>query len=225
MLPLWTGAIPVGIAYGVAARDAGLSLGETQVMSLTVFSAAAQMSTVALIGAGMPAIILAGTTLALNIQLLLIGLSVGRQTHPRGILRWVGVYFLTDGAYGVALMGGNLTFERLLGAGISMFIAWNVGTALGATAIHRLPIPGQVALDLVAPLTFLAVLLPLIQSWALTLTVLVTGVATVGLLQLMPHGLAVLMASLIGSIVGAWWVYCASTNNARSAPPSPRKSP
>jgi hypothetical protein len=52
MLPLWTGAIPVGIAYGAAAREAGLSLAETQLMSLTVFSAAAQMSAVALIGAG-----------------------------------------------------------------------------------------------------------------------------------------------------------------------------
>ena len=82
MLPLWTGAIPVGIAYGAAARDVGLSLVETHLMSLTVFSAAAQMSAVALIGAGMPAVILIGTALALNIQLLLIGLSVGRQTHP-----------------------------------------------------------------------------------------------------------------------------------------------
>jgi GNAT superfamily N-acetyltransferase len=38
MLPLWLGAIPVGIAYGVAARDAGLSFVETQLMSLAKHS-------------------------------------------------------------------------------------------------------------------------------------------------------------------------------------------
>ncbi|MGN6810562.1 MAG: hypothetical protein ACTHMP_06785, partial [Thermomicrobiales bacterium] len=38
LIPLWTGAIPVGIAYGVAARGVGLGLVETLLMSLTVFS-------------------------------------------------------------------------------------------------------------------------------------------------------------------------------------------
>ncbi len=225
MLPLWTGAIPIGIAYGAAAREAGLSLGATQLMSLTMFSAVAQMSTVALIGAGIPAVILVGTALALNIQLLLIGLSAGRQTHPRGILRWVGAYFLTDGAYGVALIGGNLTFARLVGAGVSMFIAWNLGTALGTSAIHLLPIPDQVALDFVAPLTFLAVLVPLIQTWAAALTVLATGVVTLGLMPLMPNGFAVLMASLVGSVAGAWWADRVSISRTRAALKSTRKSP
>ena len=46
------GAIPSGIAYGVAAHGAGLGPGETQLMSLVVFSAAAQVGAVALLGAG-----------------------------------------------------------------------------------------------------------------------------------------------------------------------------
>jgi len=41
MAPLWVGAVPVGIAYAVAARAAGLGTGETQLMSAVVFSAAA----------------------------------------------------------------------------------------------------------------------------------------------------------------------------------------
>ncbi|ETX03891.1 AzlC family ABC transporter permease [Candidatus Entotheonella palauensis] len=207
MLPLWTGAIPVGIAYGAAARDAGLSFAETQLMSLTVFSAAAQMSAVALIGAGMPTVILIGTALALNVQLLLLGLSAGQQTHSRWLGRVIGAYFLTDGAYGIALAGGKLTLARLLGAGVSMFTAWNLGTALGATAIHLLPIPALFAADFVAPLAFLAVLVPLVRTWATVLTVWVTALVTLGLIPLMPNGAAILMASLVGSAVGAWWAY------------------
>ncbi len=205
MLPLWTGAIPIGIAYGVAARDAGLNFAQTQLMSLTVFSATAQMSAVALIGAGMPAVMTIGMALALNIQLLLIGVSVGQHTRPPWLHRLIGAYFLTDGAYGVALMGGALTLARLLGAGVSMFAAWNLGTALGATASHVVPIPERFAIDFVAPLAFLAVLVPLIRTWASGLTTLVTGVSTLGLLPLMPTGVAVLTASLVGCMAGAWW--------------------
>jgi predicted branched-subunit amino acid permease len=54
MLPLWTGAIPMGIAYGVAARGAGFGLGETLLMSLTVFSAATQVSAVSLLSKWAP---------------------------------------------------------------------------------------------------------------------------------------------------------------------------
>ncbi len=221
MLPLWTGAIPVGIAYGAAARDVGLSLVETHLMSLTVFSAAAQMSVVALIGAGMPGVILIGTALALNIQLLLIGLSVGRQTQTHWIGRLVGAYFLTDGAYGIALVGGKLTFSRLLGAGVSMFIAWNLGTVLGTTAVHALPIPDTFAVDFVAPLAFLAVLVPLVHTRASALTVLITGVATLGLIQLLPNGIAVLTASLVGSVAGAWCAHQAQASSARAMPKQP----
>ena len=48
LLPLWAGAIPAGLAYGVAAGGAGLSPAEAQLMSVVVFSAAAQVSAAAL---------------------------------------------------------------------------------------------------------------------------------------------------------------------------------
>ncbi len=215
MLPLWTGAIPVGMAYGAAAQDVGLSLAETLLMSMTVFSAATQMSAIALIGDGMPTAILVGTALALNIQLLLIGLSAGRQVRPclSGCL--VGAYFLTDAAYGVAWSDGKLTFARLVGAGMSMFVAWNLGTMLGATATGVLPIPEAFPMDFVVPLTFLAVLVPLVQTWAAALTVFVTGVAMLGLMPLLPNGIAVLTAILVGSAAGGWWAYRAPMRRAR----------
>jgi predicted branched-subunit amino acid permease len=182
MLPLWTGAIPVGIAYGVAARGAGLGPGETLLMSLTVFSAATQVSAVSLFSQGTPGLVLVGVALALNAQLLLLGFAIGRQTRPSQLGRLMAAYFLTDGAYGVALTGGRLTLPRLVGAGVSMFAAWNLGTALGATAMQALPDLRQLGVDAIVPLTFLAVLVPLA-----------------------PGGVAVLGASLAGSAAGAWW--------------------
>src|SRR5262249_46719952 len=139
LLPLWAGAIPTGIAFAVAARGAGLAPAETQLMSLVVFSAAAQVSATSLLGAGAPAVVLVAAALALNVQLLLLGLAIGRQTRPTWPARLLAAYFLTDGAYGVAVAGGELTLPGLVGAGASMFVAWNAGTAIGVAAGQGLP--------------------------------------------------------------------------------------
>ena len=158
LLPLWAGAIPAGIAYGVAARAAGLQAGEAQLMSVVVFSAAAQVSAASLLQAGTPTVVLVGTVMALNAQLFLLSLTVGRQLSLSWPRRLVTALFLTDGAYGVALGAGALRLPVLLGAGASMFVAWNVGTALGTVVGQAVPDPRRIGLDLVAPLTFLAVL-------------------------------------------------------------------
>src|SRR2546423_15475872 len=79
LLPLWSGAIPAGIAYGVAARAGGLGVMETQLMSLVVFSAAGQIGAVSLLASGASPVLLIGTVMALNAQLLLLGLAIGRQ--------------------------------------------------------------------------------------------------------------------------------------------------
>ena len=137
LLPLWSGAIPAGIAFGVAARSAGLGAGEAQLMSVVVFSAAAQVSAASLLQAGTPPIVLVGTVLALNAQLFLLSLTVGRQLRLSWPRRLVAAMFLTDGAYGIAVGAGPLRLPVLLGTGVSMFVAWNLGTALGTACPSR----------------------------------------------------------------------------------------
>jgi predicted branched-subunit amino acid permease len=132
LLPLWSGAIPAGVAYGVAARSAGLSVGETQLMSLLVFSAAGQIGAVSLIAGGASPLLLIGTVMALNAQLVLLGLAIGRQLQLSWLQRLATAWLLTDGAYGVSLGVGPLRLAVLLGAGASMYTGWNIGTALGA---------------------------------------------------------------------------------------------
>lgn len=204
MAPLWVGAIPVGIAYGLAARNAGLSAVETVLMSLTVFSAAAQLSAVSLIDDGAPLVVLIATAVALNVQLLLIGLAVGRQARVSAAPRVVSAYFLTDGAYGVVLAGGKPTLSGLLGAGVSMFLAWNIGTAIGVMAGDAMPDPRRLGVDLIAPLMFLVVLVPLLRGRAALAVALVAGVVALLLVQVVPVGAAVLGAGLVGSVTGAW---------------------
>ena len=204
LLPLWSGAIPAGVAYGVAARSAGLGVGETQLMSLVVFSAAGQIGAVSLIAGGASPLLLIGTVMALNAQLLLLGLAVGRQLQLSWTARLATAWLLTDGAYGVSLGVGPLRLAVLLGAGASMYTGWNLGTALGAGIGAVLPSPGAFGIDLVAPLSFLAVLVPLVRSRPALLVAVVAGVTALLLVRVAPGGVAVLGAGLVGCAVGAW---------------------
>jgi len=204
LLPLWSGAIPAGVAFGVAARSAGLSVGETQAMSLVVFSAAGQIGAVSLIAGGTSPLLLIGTVMALNAQLVLLGLAIGRQLRLSWLERLATAWLLTDGAYGVSLGVGPLRLAVLLGAGASMYTAWNLGTALGAGVGAVLPGPGAFGIDLVAPLCFLAVLMPLVRSRPAVLVAVAAGLTALLLARMVPGGVAVLGAGLVGCAAGAW---------------------
>ncbi|MGA7670198.1 MAG: AzlC family ABC transporter permease [Nitrolancea sp.] len=204
LMPLWTGAIPVGVAYAVAARDAGLSPLQTQLMSLTVFSAAAQFSAVSLFSHGTPVVVMIVTAMTLNLQLFLFGLTAARDSRPSLRRRFLTAYFLTDGAFAIAVGNGRIRMPVLLGAGVSMFTAWNVGTLIGAAAGAILPDLSRVGVDFVAPLTFLAVLVPLLRSKPAILTLVVAAATTLILTRFMPTGAAVLGAGLTGSVAGSW---------------------
>ncbi len=210
MLPLWAGAIPSGIAYGVAAQAIGLGVAETQLMSLVVFSAAAQVSAVSLLDTDAPGLLLVGTAMALNAQLLLLGLTVGRQVRLSWVERFVTAWFLTDGAFGVTAARGPLRIPVLLGAGMSMFLAWNLGTSLGMAGGQALPDAQRASLDFVVPLSFLAVLVPLVRTRATALVVLAACLVTPMLALFVPGGVAVLGAGVLGSAAGAWWLRHAS---------------
>jgi predicted branched-subunit amino acid permease len=205
MLSLWVAAIPSGIAYGVAARGVGLGAVETQLMSLLVFSAAGQVGVLALLKAGAPLALAIGTVMVLNAQLLLLGLTVGRQLRPSWGERVLSAFFLTDAAFAIAATRERLRLPLLLGAGVSMYVGWNAGTAIGIAAGRVLLDVRGLGIDFVLPLIFLALLVPLVRTRPTLVVVLVSGATTFLLSRVAPSGVAVLVAGVAASIAGAWW--------------------
>lgn len=193
MLPLWAGAIPSGMAFGVAAHAAGMSSVLAQLMSLVVFSAPGQISAVSLIEAGSPAALLVGTVIALNVQLFLLSATVARLIDSGWPGRALTAWFLTDGSFAVAAGLGQLRQRVLVGAGVSMYAAWNAGTLIGLVAGHALPNTRSLGVDFVVALAFLAVLTPLLRDRARLIAAIAAAVATVIAGLALPLGVAVLL--------------------------------
>jgi len=203
MTPLWLGVIPFGVAYAVLARDAGLSLLETQALSLLVFAGSSQVSAVGLFGrgAGGPEIVF--TTLLLNVRHVLYGLSLGRRVPMTRRERLVAAFFLTDEAYGVSIARGARSFPFVLGAELSLYLTWNVATLGGALLGGIIPDPERIGVDFVFPLAFLALLVPLLRRRVDVLVAIVAGALAWLLARGLPGGLPILVAGVVGSLLGA----------------------
>ena len=202
MLPLWAGAIPSGIAYGVAARAVGVGALDAQIMSLTVFTAAGQITAVSLLGEESTLVATFITVMAVNAQIPLLGIAAARQLRPTLFQKIQLSLLLTDGAFGIAAAREPLRHYVLVGAGVSMYLGWNIGTAIGLTAGGAVGDPASSGLDFVVPLSFLAVLVPLIRDRSTVVTVVTAAIIAVVVLQFAPIGVAVLSAGIGGSAVG-----------------------
>jgi branched chain amino acid efflux pump len=203
MTPLWLGVVPFGLAYAVIAREAGLSLVQTQALSLLVFAGSSQVSAVGLFARSAGGLAIVLTTFLLNVRHVLYGMSLGRVVPLTPRQRVVAAFFLTDEAYGVSIARGARTFPFLLGAELSLYVVWNLATLAGALLGGVIPDPERIGVDLVFPIAFLALLVPLLRRRLDVLVALFAGVLAWALAQHLPGGLPVLCAGVAGSLLGA----------------------
>jgi 4-azaleucine resistance transporter AzlC len=215
MVPLWTGVVPFGVTFGVIARQSGFGALDAELASLLVFAGSAQMAMISLYedGAAFAAIVL--TALVLNLRHILYGLSLRREL-PNGAAKPavpILAFFLTDESFGVAVNDARQA-ERdpdrpprradafLCGASLSLFVVYALATLTGVTLGALLPDAEEIGLDLVFPLSFLALLLPLLRTRPhLVVALLAAGLALI--LGRFGGGVAVLGATLGGAALGA----------------------
>jgi len=204
MLPLWLGVVPFGIAYALAAGEAGLSSFETQAMSVVVFAGASQFSAAALFGDGAAGFSIVLTALALNIRHVLYGLSLSQRFELSRRQRLLAAHLLTDEAFGVAYASGTSNPGFLFGTATSLFFAWNLATLAGIGLGGVFADPSELGLDFIFPLAFLALLVPLVRGRVeLSVAVVAAGVAWLGS-QVWPVGPSVVAAGVMASLLGAW---------------------
>jgi predicted branched-subunit amino acid permease len=122
--------------------------------------------------------------------------------------RWKAVlaYLLTDEAYAASIArlqeAGPHRHWYLLGAGLALWSGWQVATAAGVLLGGGLP--AGLPLDFALPLTFIAIVVPMIRSRAaLASAAVAAAVALVGVGW--PYQLGLLAAAVAGIVTG-WLV-------------------
>lgn len=201
--------VPFALLFGVVALEAGLDLAQIMGFSVLVLAGASQFTAVQLLSDNAPAIIVILSGLAVNLRMAMYSASLvpwlrgasGRQKA------WLS-YALIDQSYALSIQHferhPRLSLSQRLayfaGTAVVMCIPWIAVTWLGATLGRS--IPDDIALDFAVPITFLAMIAPMLRTPAHLAACFVAIVAALALAGL-PSGLGLLIAAPLGMATGA----------------------
>lgn len=209
LAPLLVGVAPFGMIYGVLALANGLTPAAAQAMSAILFAGSAQFLLCQLVGAGAPVTVMIAEVGLLNLRHALYSASLApRIAHLPRHWKLALAYLLTDEAFAVISRreaGGDADSHRhwfYLGAGLALWSGWQLSTAAGIVLGARLP--AHWPLDFALPLTFIAIVVPLIRTRAMLAAAVVAGGVAVLAISL-PFKLGLLAAALAGMMAG-WWL-------------------
>ncbi|NJC97879.1 MAG: AzlC family ABC transporter permease [Anaerolineae bacterium] len=207
-VPLLIGVFPFGMIYGALALNAGLSKPAAQMMSSIVFAGSAQFVTTQLVHEAAPGLVIVLTIAVVNLRHVLYSASLAPYLAPVST-RWKTLlsYLLTDEAYAPTI----LKYEKeevtphghwfLFGAGLALWTIWQISTALGiflGTAI-----PESWSLDFALPLTFIAMVVPVLKNRPAIAAALSAGIIAL-LAYSLPYKLGLILAALVGITVGTF---------------------
>ena len=208
-LPFQLGVVPFGLIFGMLGIASGLTPLQTILMSSIIFGGASQVVFAQLWATGTPPIFISTSVSVINLRHVLYSASVAPYLQKLP-LRWriSLAYLLTDEAYAVSIKHFSeypknpFKHFYLLGAGLVLWSFWQTSTIIGVFASTT--IPKELSLEFAIPLTFIAIVTPMIRTRPDLSACITSGVlALVG--QELPSNSGLILASIGGVMVG-WLV-------------------
>ncbi len=208
VFPLLIGVFPFGLIYGTLALGAGLSPTAAQMMSSIVFAGSSQFVAAQLIHDAAPGLVIVLTIAIINLRHMLYSASIAPYLENLSP-RWKGLlaYLLTDEAYATTVIhfeeeGTTSTSQWFfLGAGFSLWLTWQSSSALGI--LLGTAIPTSWPLDFALPLTFIAMVMPVLKDRPVISAALSAGLVAL-LAYSLPYKLGLILAALVGIMVGTF---------------------
>ena len=195
-----------GISFGAIALAGGLDFWQTMALSFLMFTGGSQFGLVGVVAAGGAPLAGAATAIMLGARNALYGLGLSELLKVRGARRLFASQLVIDESTAMAIGRDSERAGRLgfYATGIGVFVLWNLGTAIGVVGASWLSDPRLLGLDAAAPAAFLALLAPRLrgrETWAIALAAALVAIVTV---PFVPIGFPVLIAALVGVVVGVW---------------------
>ncbi len=171
-LPVVIGYIPVSFTFGIIAREVGLNLFQTVLMSLLVFAGAAQFIAVSMLGSAQPILAIVAVTFIVNLRHLLYSAAMSTYLRHLPLLkRFLFGVELSDSTF--ALHSAQFTKEvpalsHLFGVNLTVHMAWSLGPILGYLAIGLISNVHALGIDFALPAVCVFLALKQINSrWTL----------------------------------------------------------
>ena len=189
---------PFGLAFGAVSVNAGLSVMQTCLLSLLLFSGASQFALVSIIGSGGGMGSALSTALLLGIRNGLYGMRVRELVRPRGVQRLLAAQFTIDESTAMAIAEAprGHAVRAFWTTGLSIYILWNLSTVVGALLGTGLGSPSSAGLDAAGPATFVALLGPRLDSPHMRVVAFIAAAVALVVVPFVPAGAPVLIGAV-----------------------------
>jgi predicted branched-subunit amino acid permease len=201
--------LPFGAVFGVVATEAGLNLAQVMGFSVLVIAGAAQFVAVQMMVDNAPVLIVLAASLAVNLRMAMYSASLA--PHLGKISWWkrgVVSYFMVDQAYAASIlkyehapdMTAQGKFAYYLGVVTPICPVWYAATWAGASL--GTAVPAGLPIDFAVPITFLALIVPMLRSMAHVAAAMVSIIGVL-VFAALPFNLGLLVAALLAMMAGA----------------------
>ncbi|MBJ3764097.1 AzlC family ABC transporter permease [Maribius pontilimi] len=208
-LPFTLVIVPFGMLFGVVATEAGLDLWATMGFSALVIAGAAQFTALSLMGEGAQTWLVVLTALAVNLRMAMYSAALVPHLGQAPLWKRACVsYLMVDQTYAAATAAYEPRDGMPLDAKLALFFGvatpivplWYVSTLAGA--LLGSGVPEAWALDFALPLTFIAMLGPMLRTLAHLGAAFVSIVLSLAFAGL-PAGVGLLLAAMAAMAAGA----------------------
>jgi 4-azaleucine resistance transporter AzlC len=194
-LPFALPTLALGVSFGVLARPLMGSVAPI-VMSIFVFSGAAQFAALTVLTAGGGAAAAIGAGLLMNARFLPMGVAAAPALNGRLWRRVARAQAIVDASWARASRGDG-TFDRgiLVGATVPQAICWISGTVLGVLGGSALAHPNRFGLDAIFPAFYLYLLSGELGNRRAVPPALLGAAIALALMPIAPPGVPVIAAA------------------------------
>ena len=204
-LPVCLGIIPVGISYGMLAVQAGLSLFQSVLMSVTVMAGSSQLMAVGMLGSTAVLSIITAVFFV-NLRHLVMSCCVMSRFERSPLhTRLLCAFALCDESFALFSLSGSADEKHLLGANTAIYVAWVLSSLAGCVLGDFLPEALAKGFDVAFYAAFLAMLTPSAAgSRRILCLVLLAAALNTGLRLILPVSWSVIISMIAAAAIGTF---------------------
>ncbi|MEW6726442.1 MAG: AzlC family ABC transporter permease [Bacillota bacterium] len=208
-VPIMLGYVALAIAYGVLAREAGLTLWETMAMSTFVYAGASQFIATGMFAAAMDPWTIIATTFLVNLRHILMSASLVRYVRK---LRFFDLALLGTGITDETFALNSTEYAQrqrhhffMYGTNLASYLAWNTGSLIGALSGTIVPGLDRLPLDFALPAMFISLLVVQVKDRLLLGTALIAGALSITGAMLVEGNWNIILATILAASIATGW--------------------
>jgi predicted branched-subunit amino acid permease len=197
-----------GVSFGAISVTGGLTVLQTQVLSVFMFTGGSQFALVGVLIAGGGGASAVATSVLLGVRNAFYGVTMAPVLRVTGVQRMVAAQITIDESTAMAVSrsvehdDGRASRLAFWSTGLSVFVFWNLATLAGALGAGALGDPRVWGLDAAIPAGFVALVWPRLRdrrSWAIGLCAAAVALALTPFLR---PGVPVLVTAVVAVVAG-----------------------